>query len=177
MLPDFDEIKSNFELLEDGDEQFEYLMELGRMMPALPPEKHTEDRLVPGCQSRVWLDMEVEGRGPQALMRLNADSDAHITKGLVAFLVALYSGQSAASISGTDAVRGLQGARPRPARDEQALERAPLHGGARSRRGRTRRGRLSVSFRGPPEAGTRPEGARRGRANPRPGERLVTPKG
>lgn len=105
MLPDFDEIKANFELLEDGDEQFEYLMELGRMMPALPPEKHTEDRLVPGCQSRVWLDMEVDGRGPEALMRLSADSDAHITKGLVAFLVALYSGRSAAAISGTDAVQ------------------------------------------------------------------------
>ena len=104
MLPDFSEIVDNFELLEESDDQFAYLMELGRMMPPLPDDAHTNDRLVPGCQSKVWLDMSVSGRGPDAVMTLMADSDAHITKGLVAFLVALYSGQPVRNILEKDAI-------------------------------------------------------------------------
>jgi cysteine desulfuration protein SufE len=105
MLPLIDDILSNFELLEEGHEQFEYLMELGRMLPPLPAEAHRDDRLVQGCQSKVWLDIEVKGRGPGAVLNLQADSDAHITKGLVAFLVALYSGQNAETILNTDALK------------------------------------------------------------------------
>jgi cysteine desulfuration protein SufE len=105
MLPLIDDILSNFELLEEGHEQFEYLMELGRMLPPLPAEAHRDDRLVQGCQSKVWLDIEVKGRGPGAVLNLQADSDAHITKGLVAFLVALYSGQKAETILNTDALK------------------------------------------------------------------------
>ena len=104
MLPDFSEITGNFELLDESDDQFAYLMELGRLMPPLPAEAHTDDRLVPGCQSRVWLDMAVAGSGPDAVMTITADSDAHITKGLVAFLVALYSGQPVRHILEKDAI-------------------------------------------------------------------------
>lgn len=104
MLPPADEILSNFELLDDAHEQFEYLMELGRLMPALPPEAQTDDRLVPGCQSKVWLDMRVEGTGKDAVMRIAAASDAHITRGLVAFLVALYGNQPVRRILETDAL-------------------------------------------------------------------------
>jgi cysteine desulfuration protein SufE len=105
MLPPIDDILSNFELLEEGHEQFEYLMELGRMLPPLPAEAHRDDKLVPGCQSKVWLDIDVKGRGPGAVLNLQADSDAHITKGLVAFLVALYSGQKAETILNLDALK------------------------------------------------------------------------
>lgn len=105
MLPSIDDIRTNFELLEDGHEQFEYLMELGRMLPPMPAELHREDKLVPGCQSKVWLDIDVLGRGPGAVLDLKADSDAHITKGLVAFLVALYSGRTAETILNTDALK------------------------------------------------------------------------
>jgi cysteine desulfuration protein SufE len=105
MLPPIDDILSNFELLEEGHEQFEYLMELGRMLPPLPAEAHRDDRLVQGCQSKVWLDIDVKGRGPGAVLTHQADSDAHITKGLVAFLVALYSGQKAETILNTDALK------------------------------------------------------------------------
>ncbi|MDB5590698.1 SufE family protein [Enterovirga sp.] len=108
MLPAADEILSNFELLEDPHEQFEYLMELGRLLPPLPPGAHTEDRLVPGCQSRVWLCLEVAGSGPAATLRIAADSDAHITKGLVAFLVALYGDQPVRRVLDTDAVQILR---------------------------------------------------------------------
>ena len=104
-LPPFDEIVANFELLEDPVEQFEYLIELGRQLPPLPADQHTEEKLVPGCQSKVWLDMTVSGRGEAATIALAADSDAHITKGLVAFLVALYSGQTAGTIVRTDALK------------------------------------------------------------------------
>ncbi|MBV9076409.1 MAG: SufE family protein [Methylobacteriaceae bacterium] len=102
-LPPIDEIVANFQMLE-GDEQFEYLIELGRALPPMPPELHTDDRLVPGCQSRVWLDLAVDGQGPAARIDIAADSDAHITKGLVAFLVALHSGRPAGEIVRTDAL-------------------------------------------------------------------------
>lgn len=104
MLPPFAEIVSNFELLEDPTEQFEYLIELGRMLPPMPPESHTDEKLVPGCQSRVWLDMLTSGSGENAVVSIAADSDAHITKGLVAFLVSLYSGQPARTILQNDAL-------------------------------------------------------------------------
>ena len=105
MLPPFDEIAANFDLLDDAEAQFEYLIELGRMLPPMPAEDHVDAKLVPGCQSKVWLDMNVHGRGSSATIDLAADSDAHITKGLVAFLVALYSGETAERITETDALR------------------------------------------------------------------------
>lgn len=108
MLPAFSEIVENFELLEEPEEQFQYLIELGRQLPPLPAEAHTDDRLVQGCESRVWLDMTTTGRGEGAVLHIAADSDAHITKGLIAFLVALFSGQTSARILGTDAVAILR---------------------------------------------------------------------
>ena len=108
MLPTSTDILANFELLDEGQDQFEYLMELGRMLPALPAESHTDEKLVPGCQSRVWLDIDVQGHGPDATLAIAADSDAHITKGLVAFLVALYSGETASLILKTDAFQILK---------------------------------------------------------------------
>lgn len=104
MLPPADEILSNFAMLDEGNDQFEYLMELGRLLPPMPEADHTDDRLVPGCQSRVWLDTKVAGAGPGAVLTFAADSDAHITKGLVAFLVALYSARPAREILATDAL-------------------------------------------------------------------------
>ena len=105
MLPAFDEIVSNFELLDDPTEQFEYLIELGRLLPPMPAELHTDEKLVPGCQSKVWLDLRTSGAGETTVVNIAADSDAHITKGLVAFLVALYSGQTAHTILQRDALQ------------------------------------------------------------------------
>lgn len=105
MLPPFAEIVSNFELLDDPTEQFEYLIELGRLLPPMPAEMHSDEKLVPGCQSKVWLDMQTSGAGENAVVSIAADSDAHITKGLVAFLVSLYSGQPARAILQKDALQ------------------------------------------------------------------------
>jgi cysteine desulfuration protein SufE len=102
MLPSPDDIVSNFQLLEDPNDQFEYLIELGRMLPPFPEEARTDEKLVPGCQSKVWLDMEP---GADSTLTIAADSDAHITKGLVAFLVALYSGKPARTILSVDALQ------------------------------------------------------------------------
>lgn len=104
MLPRFDEIVSNFDLLEEWDDRYRYLIELGREMPPLPEAAHTEANKVQGCASQVWLDVRPEGRGPAATLTFEGDSDAHIVKGLVALLVSLLSGEKAARILDIDAV-------------------------------------------------------------------------
>jgi cysteine desulfuration protein SufE len=104
MLPPFDEIVSNFELLDDWDDRYRYLIELGREMPKLPDEAHTEANKVQGCASQVWLDIRNDGTAPDPRLDLTGDSDAHIVKGLVALLVSLLSGKPASAIAATDPI-------------------------------------------------------------------------
>lgn len=104
MLPTFDEIVSNFDMLDEWEDRYRYLIELGREMPALPPDAHTDANKVQGCASQVWLDTQPEKRGPETALVFAGDSDAHIVKGLVALLVALLSGKSTADILATDAL-------------------------------------------------------------------------
>jgi cysteine desulfuration protein SufE len=99
-LPAIDEILADFELLEDWEERYRYLIELGRMMPALPEAARTDANKVRGCASQVWLETQIEQQGgglPR--LRLRGDSDAHIVRGLIALLVALLSGRSASEIA------------------------------------------------------------------------------
>lgn len=103
MLPSFDEIVANLEFLDDWEERYRYVIELGRMMPELPAEAHNETNRVHGCASQVWLETRSEGEGDPVLA-FRGDSDAHIVRGLVALLVALYSGKRASEITQTDAV-------------------------------------------------------------------------
>lgn len=102
MLPPFDEIVANFELLDDWEERYRYLIELGREMPPLPAEAHNDANKVQGCASQVWLDIKQSGDEPDPTLDFAGDSDAHIVKGLVALLVALLSGRSASRILATD---------------------------------------------------------------------------
>lgn len=104
MLPNFDEIVSNLEFLDDWEERYRYVIELGRMLPELPAEAHNEANKVHGCASQVWLETQVGGEGPDPVLAFRGDSDAHIVRGLVALLVALYSGRPASEIARTDAV-------------------------------------------------------------------------
>lgn len=104
MLPKFDEIVSNLEFLDDWEERYRYVIELGRMLPELPAEAHNEANKVHGCASQVWLETQVDGAGPDPVLAFRGDSDAHIVRGLVALLVALYSGRPASEIARTDAV-------------------------------------------------------------------------
>ena len=104
MLPPVEEILSNFELLDDWEERYRYLIELGRMMPPLPDEARTDQNKVMGCASQVWLETRVERHDGEPVLRLRGDSDAHIVRGLIAILFALYSRKHAPEILQTDAV-------------------------------------------------------------------------
>ena len=100
-----DEIVENFELLEEWDDRYRYLIELGRALPALPEAERTDANKVRGCASQVWLSTSVKpngGSGP--VLSFEGDSDAHIVRGLIAVLFALYSGRPAKEILSTDAV-------------------------------------------------------------------------
>src|SRR4051794_22538804 len=99
MLPPIQESLANFELLDDWEERYRYLIELGRMMPALPDAARTDQNKVMGCASQVWLETGVERREGEPILNLRGDSDAHIVRGLIALLVALLSGRSAAAIA------------------------------------------------------------------------------
>jgi cysteine desulfuration protein SufE len=104
MLPTVDEIVSNFELLDDWDERYRYLIELGRMMAPLPQDAYTEANKVRGCASQVWLETRIDRRNGDPVLHLRGDSDAHIVRGLIALLLSLYSGKSAPDILGADAL-------------------------------------------------------------------------
>ena len=105
MLPPVDEIVSNFELLDESDDRLEYLIELGRLAEPLPPEKKTEENRVRGCASTVWLDTAAEDRSGRTILRFHGDSDAIITRGIVALIAAIYSGKSPEEIVRTDALQ------------------------------------------------------------------------
>ena len=99
-----DEIIENFALLDEWDDRYRYLIELGRTLPPLPEDARTDTNKVRGCASQVWLSTSVTpdgGRGP--VLTFEGDSDAHIVRGLIAILFALYSGKTAKQIIETDA--------------------------------------------------------------------------
>ena len=99
-----DEIIENFELLDEWDDRYRYLIELGRGLPELPDAARTETNKVRGCTSQVWLQTDVRPNGASGpVLEFAGDSDAHIVRGLVAILLSLYSGRPAQEILGTDA--------------------------------------------------------------------------
>ena len=79
-------------------DKYEYLIELGKNLQEFPEEFKTEDKLIKGCQSRVWLDYSVEDGN----IVFNADSDAIITKGIISLLIGLYSGRTPQEILSSD---------------------------------------------------------------------------
>ncbi|MBU1176327.1 MAG: SufE family protein [Alphaproteobacteria bacterium] len=105
-LPAFSEIADNLSFLDDWEDRYRYLIELGQMLPPLSEDRRTADTKVTGCVSQVWLVATgIDGTPPR--VHFAGDSDAMIVKGLVAVLLALYSGRPAAEIAGTDAIAVL----------------------------------------------------------------------
>ncbi len=105
MMPKIDEIIDNFSVLEDWDDRYRYLIELGRELPPLEPSAHSEVNKVQGCASQVWLDVDVRPDGADGPVLIFAgDSDAHIVRGLIAILFAMFSGQHAKDILSMDAL-------------------------------------------------------------------------
>lgn len=92
------EIIDDFAIYDDWMEKYEYIIELGKDLPLIDPSKKTDDRLIEGCQSRVWLDAAIE----QNKLRLTADSDAIITKGIIGLLVRVYNNESPEDIVKSD---------------------------------------------------------------------------
>ena len=97
-------ICANFELLDDWEDRYRYVIELGRSLPPLPEAERTEANKVRGCASQVWLATDVNGAGGAApRLSFKGDSDAHIVRGLIAILFAIYSGRRADEILRIDA--------------------------------------------------------------------------
>ncbi len=93
-----DDVIEEFSMYDDWLDKYEYLIELGNGLEPFPDELKTDDRLIKGCQSRVWLDASVEG----GRLFFKADSDAVITKGIISLLVGVYSGREACEIASDD---------------------------------------------------------------------------
>ena len=102
--PALAEIIENFEFLDDWEDRYRYLIELGRTLEPLPEAAHNEANKVRGCASQVWLQTIV-GRDDEGapVLHLVGDSDAHIVRGLVALALAIFSDKSAKTIVATDA--------------------------------------------------------------------------
>jgi len=99
----FEEIVDNFELFDDWEDRYRYVIDLGREMEALPEAERTSEYKVDGCASQVWLVPEISGEGPGAEFRFRGDSDAMIVRGLIAVLGTLYSGRTLAEVREIDA--------------------------------------------------------------------------
>ena len=92
------EVIEEFSMYDEWLDKYEYLIELGKSLEAYPESEKTEDKLIKGCQSRVWLDCTMQdGR-----LFFRADSDAIITKGIISLLVSVYSGRTPAEIAADD---------------------------------------------------------------------------
>ncbi len=105
-MADIDDIIDNFSVLDDWDDRYRYLIELGRELPPLAEAAHSDANKVQGCASQVWLDTTVRPNGAGGpTLTFAGDSDAHIVRGLIAVLFAMYSGKTAKDILGRDAVK------------------------------------------------------------------------
>jgi len=97
------DIIDDFAFLEDWEDRYRYVIELGKALPDLPEDQRTAQNKVQGCASQVWLVSRSEG-GADPVMVFEGDSDAHIVRGLVAIVLAIYSGRRASEIAATDAI-------------------------------------------------------------------------
>ncbi len=100
----FQDIAENLSFLDDWEERLTYVIELGQALPDLPDSEKTAENRVKGCVSNVWLVSDADRSDGAPTLRFRGQSDAIITKGLVAILLALYSGRPAAEIADTDGI-------------------------------------------------------------------------
>lgn len=105
MQPPLEEIVDNFAFLDDWDDRYRYLIELGRTLDALPDEARADENKVRGCASQVWLDANIiTDRPDDPVLVFRGDSDAHIVRGLVALALAIFSNRPATEILTIDAL-------------------------------------------------------------------------
>ena len=105
-----DEIRDNFALLDDWDDRYRYVIELGRTLEPMSAAEHSAENKVQGCASQVWLSKRVDRKGShEPVLNYLGDSDAHIVRGLIAILLTLYSGHTPQQILATDAIALFDG--------------------------------------------------------------------
>lgn len=105
-MADIAEIIDNLSILDEWDDRYRYLIELGRELPPLARSAYNDANKVQGCASQVWLETSVRPNGAGGpVLIFSGDSDAHIVRGLIAILFAMYSGKSASDILKLDAVK------------------------------------------------------------------------
>jgi cysteine desulfuration protein SufE len=107
IMPKFADIAADFAFLEDWDERYKYLIDLGRALAPYPSDKRDDAHKVKGCASQVWLHPRLETKGGRQVLAFDGDSDAHIVKGLVALLIHLYTDKTPAEIAALDAAAAL----------------------------------------------------------------------
>lgn len=98
------ELIDEFDLLGDWEERYRHVIDLGKTLEPLSEDERSDANKVRGCASQVWLVTE---RAPDGTLKFRGDSDAHIVRGLIALLLRLYSGRTAADITAFDAKAGL----------------------------------------------------------------------
>ncbi len=96
-----EELREDFSFLDDWEERFRYIVEMGRELEAMPEEDKTEEHRVLGCQSRVWITSEVQDTDPPTL-HFVGDSDAQLVKGLIAVVLDVYNDQTPTFIAEFD---------------------------------------------------------------------------
>jgi cysteine desulfuration protein SufE len=106
--PAFEEIAETFEFLEDWEDRYRHVIELGKAMPPLDEAFRVPATRVEGCASQVWFRPLIDGQGPGARFDFQGESDAMIVRGLIAILHALYAGLSVADVLSVDAATELR---------------------------------------------------------------------
>lgn len=102
-MTSIEQIIDDFAFLDDWEDRYRYVIELGKALPELPEEKRTPETKVNGCASQVWL-VSHRGEGADPVMTFEGDSDAHIVRGLVAIVLAACTGKRASEIAGMDII-------------------------------------------------------------------------
>jgi len=103
----FDEVAETFAFLDDWEDRYRHVIELGRAMAPLAEALKLPATKVEGCASQVWIVPRIAGHGPDARFDFEGDSDAMIVRGLIAILHALYAGRTVAEVAGLDAAAAL----------------------------------------------------------------------
>lgn len=103
----FEDIADTFDFLDDWEERYRHVIDIGKAMPALEEAFRVPSTKVDGCASQVWILPEITGEGPAAIFSFRGESDAMIVRGLIAILHALYSGLSIAEVLKVDAAAEL----------------------------------------------------------------------
>ncbi len=107
-MRDYSDIVDDFAFLDDWEDRYRYVIELGRELAELEDAERNGQTKVNGCASQVWLVTSVEGEAGAPVLSFRGDSDALIVKGLIAILISIYSGKTASEIAQTDAYAMLE---------------------------------------------------------------------